>query len=53
MEAVSILMTAVPIVEDGMMVRHMGTVSVQVPKVKANFRVHGNLVMNFRAFIYG
>jgi hypothetical protein len=53
MEAVSILTTAVPIVEDGVMEKRMDTVSVLVPKGKVNTRVHGNMVMNFPASTYG
>lgn len=53
MEAVLILMTAVLIVADGTMEKHMGTVSVQVRKDKANIRALGSLVTNFLVFIYG
>lgn len=53
MEAVSILTTAGPIVEDGAMARHMDTVYVQDRKVKVNIRVHGSTVMNFPASTYG
>ena len=53
MEAVSILTTAAPIAEDGVMGKRTDTVSVLVPKGKVNTRVHGNMVMNFRASIYG
>ena len=53
MEAVLILMTAVLIVADGTMEKHMDTVYVQVRKDKANIRALGSSVTSFLAFIYG